>query len=252
MCHRSAKEVEQLLADIAEVNRTVLPPFKLLAVNPNNNNHRNTKRNSWKSMLRLFGDKQVLREIVPVWINDMLMGFLAYGTVYFTTVQYMNMSDDDNDDNDDGDDGKCHFQFYWLVVCSLCDLCGQIFSFYLVLLPRKKILYGQSLLYIVATIMMMKYRPFSLLGRFAVYAVGSTLVLVTIEIFPTPLRATGHAMAYQLAKIGAIAATFVISYYKDSNLSCTILACVMVVFMIIVVFFTETKGICSFMYILYM
>lgn len=173
---------------------------------------------------------------VPIWIADMMCGFMLYGAVAYTTLTFM--------EEDDGST-QCEFKFKWLVVCSISDFLGQLFVFGIIDdFPRKKILLGTGILFFTSAIVMGFVDSFTLIARFAVFGVAAALVIVSVEIFPTEVRATAHGIAYQFTRVGAILSAVLVSYSESTFLIIAVFAIGTAIFIAVLVFaLPETAGV---------
>mmetsp|Transcript_16644 Transcript_16644/g.25050 ORF Transcript_16644/g.25050 Transcript_16644/m.25050 type:complete len:480 (-) Transcript_16644:71-1510(-) len=198
------EEATAVLNYVAQVNSVTLTPYRL------------DKPNSTSPYV---ADEMKLEDIIStkfmyrnslVWSIWFCFGFAYYGIILFVTRVFE--SDSANDDS------TCSFDYFHLFTSGLVEFM----SISLVLLlyshcPRNLL---QTGFYTVATIaggILSRHHSkhtssvLSAFFRLAVRAGSATSWLATPELYPTPVRATAHAAASAMTRLGGFVCPFIVS-----------------------------------------
>lgn len=108
------EEAEAILHEAAKVNKSFLPPIRLLQ-DPHESREEVEKASYWE----LVSTPQARALSLPLWSVWMLFGFTYYGIILFSTRLFEGSGSDD-----DGDDNQCTFDYAALFESAASELAG--------------------------------------------------------------------------------------------------------------------------------
>ena len=176
-----------------------------------------------------------------------------YGTIIICTRVFENFGDDGDGDGDgDGDEGAM-FDYSAILISSSAEVVGTAIAIALVdRIGRVQVLVGSYIgggifLFFLCFLVDRVGRSGLILLSFAARAcemiASSTVWILTVEIFSTDIRSTGHSATNAMARIGG----FVSPYLVSGHLSFREIAFVMIAVHVLIAFCSsrlpETKGV---------
>mmetsp|Transcript_26799 Transcript_26799/g.45206 ORF Transcript_26799/g.45206 Transcript_26799/m.45206 type:complete len:537 (-) Transcript_26799:373-1983(-) len=163
---------------------------------------------------------------IPLWTVWLAFGFSYYGIILFITRIFDHTNDEDDDDGED----SCDFEYQEIFVSAASELVGVLVAAFIIdrwgRVPTQTILYflagvGSLMMGILSAVDLSDdvVSAFGVLARCSIMGASCATWVSTPELFPTHLRATGHAIASSVARLGAFSAPFVVDNHSFSKLS---------------------------------
>lgn len=194
------EDARQLLISAAEVNGQILEPFVLDA------GCHTESEGSIKDLL-LPKYRNLNFAVWTVWLS---YGFVYYGIILFVTRIFI---EDDGDD----DDGQCHFDYFSIFLSGMTEFAAVAFA--LVLIPRASrnrlqvynyLLCGVSCVCLGFVAGLEAQVVFAALVRLFVRTGLAVTWVASPELYPTHVRATAHASASSMTRVGGFLCPFVV------------------------------------------
>jgi MFS family permease len=226
-------EAEAIITEAARVNGQELRPFSL---------HVDDKLCPAESdvFVELFRTKEIRNVTIPLGIVWLCFGLAYYGVILLVSRLY-STSDDDST--------TCSFDYEYVFINACAELVGVTITG--AIIDSVGRVRTQASLYLLGAMMMfilgfnLSTVAILIVAWFArLAAMGSSCAtwVATPELFPTEIRASGHALSNSLARIGA----FLIPYFVDSSINVLAvafgLAAVNLVAAVTTTFLPETSG----------
>ena len=206
-------EAEDVLRSAAVINGTTLPHFTL---------RRETfitvaqeEAASKGVALGDFFERDMLPISIPLFTVWFLFGWTYYGIIFLVSRIYSKSSDDDGDD---ASEYTCDFEYSDIFYNAASEVIGVALT--AVVIDRFGRNRSQTTLYVLSGVFVallgvkMSDVGVSVVGMLArIGSMGATSVtmVVTPELFPTRMRATGHAVCSSFQRIGGFAAPFLVN-----------------------------------------
>lgn len=240
------EDAERVMRRTAKANGTTLPQSFALMIPSNYSADASNEGDIMESLLALMSPSNRKKSIAILVIWGMF-GFGYYGIVLLISRIYNNSGDDEGVEDED----VCSFDYGSIFVSAISEVVG-ILAVQMVInswgrVKSQAVFYGGA----AASVLI-----FSLsvsdsividdvlggLSRGSIMAGSAATWVASPELFPTDIRATGHAWCSAVARLGAIAAPYVVL----SDLSVPIVGivlCISNLLSVVAVFFTpETAG----------
>jgi MFS transporter, putative metabolite:H+ symporter len=147
---------------------------------------------------------------IPLWIIWMCFGFSYYGIILFIGRLF--------ETNSDPNELVCHFNYRPIFVSAMSEVFGVVLTGVLIdawgRVPTQASLYAGSCLGIILMGVGLPDLPLvvvAMCARLCMMGASSATWVITPELFKTELRASGHAIANCMARLGAFLVPFLIS-----------------------------------------
>jgi putative MFS transporter len=195
------EEATELLIAAAKVNGLTLEPF-VLDTTPTCEAHEGTITDLLLPKYRYLN--------LAVWTVWLTYGFVYYGIILFVARIFIK-------DEDDADDGQCHFDYFSIFLSGLTEFVAVTFG--LIFIPRISRNRLQSYNYLLCAVscVCLGYVAglesrvlFAALVRLFVRTGLTATWVATPELYPTHVRATAHATASSMTRIGGFLCPFVV------------------------------------------
>ena len=176
-------------------------------------------------------DPDVRKLTICLWVIWIGFGFSYYGIILFITRIFSDSSDDDDDDGP-----SCSFSYSDIFFSAASEVVGLTLAVLTIDRGRTK---TQAYFYLFCGFFVILLgipglsddgtTAMAFLSRMCAMAASSATWVATSELYPTRIRATGHAVSNGLARIGGFMSPFVTESHSVSRMVVAIIlgiACV--------------------------
>lgn len=208
--HRS-QEAADLVRRISEVNQTPLeasPSFQLneFLCDDDAQGHESV------SFMEFLKPTQQQKLFIPMWIVWFSFGFGYYGVVLLMVRVF-----EDKSDSDEEQATTCDFDYGNILLNSSVEVVAVLLLVYMIEpLGRIKTMLcfffvaGVSVLFLAMPMSPAFFTLVAAVVRIGAMGANLSTWVATAEIFPTRLRATGHALATAMERLGSLFSPFLI------------------------------------------
>ena len=222
-------QAEEVMRKSAELNGNTLPQSFSLMVPNNSTTEESAEDDLMQSLLALMSPSNRSKSIAILIIWGMF-GFDYYGVVLLISRIYNNNKEDDAGQDQDA----CSFDYESIFISAISEIVG-ILAVQMVINAWGRVK-SQTFFYAAAAVSVL---IFSLsvsdsividdilggISRGSIMAGSAATWVASPELFPTEIRATGHAWCSAVARLGAVAAPYVVlsdlSVYVVGIVLCT-------------------------------
>ena len=230
------QDASDLLRDIAEVNNTPLSPVQL---NPLSGDDELEESVSVAEFVKPSAQQKLF---IPMWIVWFAFGFGYYGVV----LLMVRIFEDDNNDEEE----TCDFDYGNILINSSTEVLAVVLLIFMIepIGRIKTMLFffftaGVSVIFVAIPMSNLAFSFVAAIVRIAAMGANLSTWVATAEIFPTRLRATGHALATAMERLGSLLSPFLI-HNEGAGLGVVsgVLCAVHMIGMICTLALPETQG----------
>mmetsp|Transcript_24551 Transcript_24551/g.36146 ORF Transcript_24551/g.36146 Transcript_24551/m.36146 type:complete len:495 (-) Transcript_24551:206-1690(-) len=227
-------EAANVVKYAAEVNGSTLPDFTLSSAG--------VEKEETVAFSEFLKPAQ-RRLSIPLWTVWMCFGFTYYGCILFVARVF-------EDSSASLDELKCDFNYEAIFMSAVSELLGVIVTALVIdgwgRVGTQASLYagaGVAILLMGMNLPSLTLSVVAVFARFTIMGANSATWVATPEMFPTKLRASGHAVANCMARIGAFFSPFLV---ESRSLTSVVVGCVLALVNFVAVvasfFLPETAG----------
>jgi putative MFS transporter len=230
---RKVGEAERVILDIASCNNVIISPFSLSCDSENINIQ--ISESHWKQLI----SKPMIKVTLPLILIWASFGFTYNGIILFVARVYSNNSSI----------GSCSFDYSAITINAASELIGTLIATLVIdTWGRNR---TQTYIYLVAaiSILILSFSSSQYVLLACAFIARSTLMgasnatwVITPELYPTQIRATGHSVCNSMARITAFFVPFLIDSPATNQQICLVLAIVVMIATIASSTLPETKN----------
>lgn len=203
-----SEEAAQIVREMAAMNGQTLDPFKF---------HQSVQHDHAMTLSDFFSREHISLTI-PLWSVWLTFGFCYYAVILFVTVVF-----EKTDENDDG--LTCDFDYAPIFLTAVSEVAGIFFV--AVGIDRMGRVKSQIIYFAAAGLFVALMGAHltgsgllavSLFARMAAVAATCAVWVSTPELYPTEIRASAHAAANCMARVGALLSPFIAESRNLSHL----------------------------------
>ena len=218
---RKVGEAERVILDIAACNNVIISPFSLSCDSGNRNVQ--ISESHWKHLI----SKPMLKITLPLILIWASFGFTYNGIILFVAKVFSNNSTIG---------GPCSFDYLAITINAASELLGTLLATLLIdTWGRNR---TQTYIYLAAaiSILIISFSSSQYILLACAFIARSTLMgasnatwVITPELYPTHIRATGHSVCNSMARITAFFVPFLIDSPANNQQICLVLAIVVMI-----------------------
>ena len=232
-----SQEAADLIRHIAEVNNT--PLERNLRINALCEDTEGHETVSFTEFLKPTAQQKLF---IPMWVVWFSFGF-GYGVVLLMVRVFESSGDDD-------EEATCDFDYSNILINSSTEVLAVLLLIFMIEpIGRIKTMLlfffvaGVSVIFIAVPMSSLSFSFVAAIVRIAAMGANLSTWVATAEIFPTRLRATGHALATAFERLGSLLSPFLIDSKRASiGLVSGVLCGVHMVGMFCTLALPETQG----------
>jgi len=232
---RRIAEAESIILEIVSCNNTIIAPFHFSYDLENDNSPLSHSQSYWKAVFTK-PMRKITFALMIIWTS---FGFTYNGIILFVARVYSNDSV-----------GSCSFDYSAIMVSAASELIGTLVATMLIDSWGRKSTQTYTYLVAAISILMIVFNSSkgilltaAFIARSTIMAASNATWVITPELYPTKIRATGHSICNSCARISAFFVPFLVDSSASNQQICLALGFVTILATIASSTLPETKNI---------